>query len=101
MSSAEPKDKKLVQPPHGQACIRQLGHVLCIQHIQFAQREHKQSCVVALACSTQPMCRERSIEDVGFKCSKVVLVLVLWSPWTLGFASEITCSFTLYISLEA
>jgi hypothetical protein len=30
-----------------------------------------------------------------------VLVLVLWSPWTLGFASEITCSVTLYISLEA
>jgi hypothetical protein len=30
-----------------------------------------------------------------------MLVLVLWSPWTLGFASEITCSVTLYISLEA
>jgi hypothetical protein len=30
-----------------------------------------------------------------------LLVLVLWSPWTLGFASEIMCSVTLYISLEA
>jgi hypothetical protein len=30
-----------------------------------------------------------------------LLVLVLWSPWTLGCASEITCSVTLYISLEA